>query len=168
MARSTLEPTTQTLLALKRIDLERKMEDPHLHAIIEAIDKHGDFIIEDDALFHVKPGDSDSDLDKRLAVPHDHRHSLLELAHDDQVYGGHLGNRKTIRKLKQFWWPRMTSDVKEYIKYCQVCQRYKEPKGPAPGLLHPIPVSRLFEQVHLDIVGPINAKIYCNRYRRVL
>lgn len=51
----------------------------------------------------------------------------------------------------------MSADVKAYVQSCRICQRHKHPKGRTPGLLHPIPVSRIFEQVHIDIVGPINA-----------
>lgn len=81
----------------------------------------------------------------------------MELAHDDQLYGGHLGNRKTQKKLQQYWWPNMTADIKNYVQSCPTCQRYREPKGPTPGKLHPIPISKIFQHLHIDIVGPINA-----------
>lgn len=100
----------------------------------------------------------------RLYVPESSRELLLRIAHDDPVYGGHLGSKKTRKKLAQYYWPGMPNAIDEYIKTCETCQKYKTPKGPKPGLLKPIGISSLFERVHLDIIGPIHETRSRNRY----
>lgn len=94
---------------------------------------------------------------KRIYVPKTSRHWLITLAHDDAMYGGHLGVKKTYRKLTRFWWPKIHNDVESYVRSCDLCQRYKNPVGLPPGYLHSIPVSKVFEHIHIDIVGPLKA-----------
>lgn len=101
---------------------------------------------------------------KRIYVPQESRGWLLKLAHDDPIYGGHLGIKKTHRKLIRFWWPRMHHDVDTYVRTCDICQRFKNPTGLPPGYLNSIPVSSIFEHVHLDIVGPIKQTYRGNTY----
>lgn len=157
MARAVLEKQPLKLFAFKRVTRETQEADPVLKIIISKInDLSNTFQLKDGLLHYIQQGGEQPGL-LRVAVQNDQRHLLLQLAHDDEVYGGHLGNRKTARKLCQFWWPGMSSDLKEYIKTCPTCQRHKEPKGSSPGRLHPIPISRLFERLHMDIVGPINS-----------
>lgn len=101
---------------------------------------------------------------ERIYVPTESRHWLLTLAHDDVMYGGHLGIKKTYRKLLKFWWPKIHQDVENYVKSCDICQKFKNPTGLPPGYLHSIPVSQVFQHVHIDIVGPLtesyNGKCY--------
>ncbi|KAG9508436.1 Ty3b-i, partial [Fragariocoptes setiger] len=152
MARSAL---STPLLAFLRLTQDIQREDPDIANVIDNISKFRDrFVLMDDLLYHQRPGHEGQN--PRLVVPTSQRHLLIQLAHDDQLYGGHLGCRKTTKKLDQFWWPSMAKDVSKYVQSCKTCQEHKVPKGPPPGHLHPIPVSRLFEQVHIDIIGPIN------------
>lgn len=101
---------------------------------------------------------------RRIYVPTDARYYLLNLAHDDKLSGGHLGIKKTHRKLIRFWWPKMHRDVEHYIKSCDVCQRLKNPAGLPPGYLNSIPVSAMFQHVHIDIVGPVHTTCRGNSY----
>jgi ribonuclease HI len=115
-----------------------------------------DYIFEDGLVFYVDQKRQDADM-KRVYVPEGSRYYLLKLAHDNPVFGGHLGVKKTFRKLSRFWWPQMHKQVEEYIKSCDICQRYKDPKGLPHGYMHNIPVSRIFQHLHLDIIGPVRA-----------
>lgn len=101
---------------------------------------------------------------ERIYVPTESRHWLLTLAHDDIMYGGHLGIKKTYRKLLKFWWPKMHNEVENYVKSCTTCQKFKNPSGLPPGYLHSIPVSRVFEHVHIDIIGPMTNSYDGNTY----
>lgn len=101
---------------------------------------------------------------ERIYVPVESRHWLVTLAHDDVMYGGHLGIKKTFRKLLRFWWPKMHHEVESYVKSCDICQKFKNPSGLPPGYLHSIPVSQVFEHVHIDIVGPIQTTYTGNCY----
>lgn len=100
----------------------------------------------------------------RLFVPKSHRNMLLRVAHDDPCYGGHLGHKKTKSKLIGYYWPKMGKDIETYIETCTICQEQKASKKPRFGLLQPIQTSQIFEQVHIDIVGPIHQSRTGNKY----
>ena len=43
--------------------------------------------------------------------------------HHDVPWAGHRGVAKTIELIRrQFWWPSLRADVKEYVNTCVVCQ----------------------------------------------
>lgn len=116
-------------------------------------------------LVHLREPTDDDPENTRLIVPKDQRLLMLKLAHDDQLYGGHLGVRKTLKKLRSYWWHGIANDVAQYVKTCETCQRFKNPPGPKIGRLHPIPVSVLFERLHIDIIGPMHTPtIHNNNY----
>ena len=95
---------------------------------------------------------------------------------------------KTVQKItERFYWKTIWSDVIDYIKHCDVCQRtndVKVQKATAP--LHPIPVkSKVWKQVNyfniseniiimliisfpfqigIDLVGPLPETARGNRY----
>lgn len=100
---------------------------------------------------------------KRLFVPKSNRKLLLRVSHDDPLYGGHLGFKKTKAKLLAYYWPRMGKDIENYIDSCLICQQQKASKQPKHGLLQPIKTSRVFEQIHVDIIGPIKETPRHNR-----
>lgn len=52
----------------------------------------------------------DADREKRLFIPKSARKLLLEIAHDNPLYGGHMGIKKTLDKLGKYWWPSMNSE----------------------------------------------------------
>lgn len=91
-----------------------------------------------------------------LVVPKNQRKSTIELNHDVAT-AGHLGVHKTFARLGQkYYWPKMKADVAKYIRSCLVCSAQKpEQKAPA-GLLSGRPnVSRPWELICVDIVGPL-------------
>ncbi|KAG1459842.1 hypothetical protein G6F56_006072 [Rhizopus delemar] len=58
-------------------------------------------------------------LPKELVKP------TIELFHNG-LFGGHFGVDKTMDKLKEItWWSTMEQDVKEHIRCCDGCQRFK-------------------------------------------
>lgn len=80
------------------------------------------FTIVNDLVYYKDGSLEDEEDNQRLLVPQAQRKLLLQIAHDDQLYGGHLGVRKTQKKLKSYWWPGMTKDVAEYVQTCETCQ----------------------------------------------
>lgn len=44
---------------------------------------------------------------QRIIVPKNRRAGILKMAHDNQFHGSHLGIKKTMVKLRQFWWHKM-------------------------------------------------------------
>lgn len=165
LARSLLDEHEESLNALAQ-KTTRIQEDPEMESIKRQIynNERNDLIVEDDVVYYLDPRIEVSD-PRRMYVPSLSRPWLLQLAHDNHLYGGHLGIKKTFSKLTRFWWPRMLHDVETYVKSCENCQAFKSKLGLPTGYLHSIPISRVFEHVHLDIVGPtISSTTRGNRY----
>ena len=92
-------------------------------------------------------------LKELLVIPKGMRARLVSVTHD---YCGHVGTDKVTWTLRQnFTWPGMYKQIKTYCQQCDSCQkarREKErmiPMGEMP--LH----SKLFENVDVDLVGPL-------------
>ena len=55
--------------------------------------------------------------------------ALLFLYHDDPT-AGHLGEKKIMDRLKRnFFWPNMRQDIKDYVKTCYRCQMQGKPNN---------------------------------------
>ena len=165
IARSLLDEKLAILCAARPLANKIQMSDPEVKDLIRRIESKqtDNYVIEDGVVFYIDPKRDDPDC-KRIYVPESSRYYLLNLAHDSLAYGGHLGIRKTHRKLSRFWWPQMHRQIEEYVKSCDSCQRFKDPKGLPPGYMHNIPVSRVFQHLHLEIVGPVKATQQGNSY----
>ena len=102
----------------------------------------------------------------QVVVPKPYRNEILSMAHDLPL-SGHLGIRKTKdRILRQFFWPGMDRDVKQFCKSCHTCQvvgKYQTDPPVAP--LQPIPVvGEPFSRVVIDCVGPLPKTRSGNQY----
>lgn len=63
------------------------------------------------------------------------RETIIKLRHDGRV-GGHFGVTKTIEGVaREFWWPGLPKDIKQYVLTCETCQREKAPRHKPYGLL---------------------------------
>lgn len=73
---------------------------------------------------------------------------LIAEVHTSAV-GGHSGINVTLKKLQQiFYWPNMTTQVKEFVRQCHICQQMKSESVASPGLLQPLQIPT---QVWADI-----------------
>ena len=90
----------------------------------------------------------------RLYVPVRDRAQVLFSSHSSSM-AGHGGVDITLKRLKQaVWWPHMNKDVREFVKFCDVCQKFKD-RDVLNEELHPIDRASCFERVHLDLIGPL-------------
>lgn len=65
----------------------------------------------------------------RMYVPATLRQSVLQRCHDSKL-GGHFGFLKKLHLTKrQFWWPQMRQDIKQYVKKCSMCVTTKPRSG---------------------------------------
>lgn len=90
----------------------------------------------------------------RYFVPRHSRLGLLRLFHDEQC---HVGTDKTIDSItKHFWFPRIRSFVKNYVKHCLVCAVKKTRTGPLQGFIKlPEKPSQPLHTIHVDCLGPL-------------
>ena len=50
----------------------------------------------------------------------------------------------------------MASDVSEFCKKCDTCQRVNNRLGKAKAELHPIPLTDVWRQIGIDLIGRYN------------
>lgn len=58
----------------------------------------------------------------------------------DNLHKGHLGIEKCKAKARQsVFWPKMSTEIEEKIKTCEICQKYQRNKTKEPMISHEIP-----------------------------
>ncbi|CAF0997317.1 unnamed protein product [Brachionus calyciflorus] len=84
---------------------------------------------------------------------------VMELNHES-IMSGHLKIDKTLDRIKdKFFWPKLRSDVKDFIERCIICQKTSVPKNKIRIPLNPLRPSYSLEIVTTDILGPIKTKL---------
>ena len=82
----------------------------------------------------------------KLVIPSSQKHEFLKDLHVD-----HLGEEETpLRARECIYWPSITSDIKEYIKECSICQSMKPSQQKESLIPHDVP-SGQWEKVWIDI-----------------
>ena len=81
------------------------------------------------------------------------RDSILEESHRSR-FTVHPGRTKMYHDVKRlFWWPGMKSDVSEFVRNCEICQRVKAEHRKPGGLLQPLPVPQWkWEDIAMDFI----------------
>jgi len=77
--------------------------------------------------------------ERKVYVPKDNalRAEIIRLYHDTPV-GGHKGQWKTVELVtRNFWWPGVMKEVKQYVKEYDSCQRNKNRTEQLAGKLMP-------------------------------
>ncbi|GMF36993.1 unnamed protein product [Phytophthora fragariaefolia] len=91
----------------------------------------------------------------RLCVPNvkELRTNVMIEFHDGKS-SAHSGSRRTYLKAAQWYcWPTMDRDVREYVRTCETCARWKSSSQKKKGLLIPIPVPKeCWEVVSMDFI----------------
>jgi hypothetical protein len=68
------------------------------------------------------------------------KQNILALVHDGSL-GGHSSYLKTLQRDKRDHdWKGIKTDVKAYIKGCDICQRIKNDTSKPGGLLQPLTI----------------------------
>ena len=78
---------------------------------------------------------------------------LIKLFHEGSL-GGHSGMMATMKRLSTvFTWKGMQSQVRDFIRRCDVCQRFKYETVATPGLLQPLPIPvSAWSQISMDFI----------------
>ena len=78
---------------------------------------------------------------------------------------GHLGVNRTKSKIQErFYWPRMSSDIKNYVLSCLECQTKKSPTQKPLGMFQPIQVGGPWETICVDLLGPFPTSLTGMKY----
>lgn len=121
---------------------------------------HPDYQIKNGQLFrHLLHNLDFRELDSReqwkLCVPKEDRSEVMRRFHDEAT-AGHLGVAKTTARIAQlYFWPGMFQDIARYVRSCVQCLAYKVPPTKPAGQLNTEPVKAPWEQVTIDLIGPL-------------
>ena len=118
------------------------------------------FIVLDGVLHHVDGG-AEGDTGRleagRIYVPPSLRDKVFHNFHNS-IYGCHRNAHATLYDMStRFWWSTMREDVREEVRRCRECQLAKGYDPKRQGLLHGTRHDKVFEQLNLDLIGPIVA-----------
>jgi len=90
---------------------------------------------------------------RRIYVPTRMRNRVMKSEHDSKI-AGHFGRDRTMELLsRNFYWPKMEDDVRQYCNECDNCQRTKAPQHAKHGLLHPLELpSKPWTHISTDFI----------------
>ena len=93
------------------------------------------------------------------------RKTIVKEYHD-QPTAGHLAYLRTFLNIqKRYYWPNMSTEIKEYCKACVKCQETKKLSYSVRPLLRPIDVARApFDTISIDFMGPFPKSRQGNSY----
>ena len=101
---------------------------------------------------------------KQLVVPKSLRDNILDCLHAG-VAGGHLGQAKTLSKLKaRFYWPGHYKDVEYWCRTCPDCASCKMPTPHQKAPLSNVAVGSPMQMVAIDLLGPFPTSPAGNKY----
>ena len=68
--------------------------------------------------------------------------------------GGHSGMKATMQRMcVHVYWKKMRRQIKEFVRQCDVCQRFKPELVAYPGLLQPLPVPEtIWSEISMDFI----------------
>jgi transposase InsO family protein len=81
------------------------------------------------------------------------RTMLIQMAHDSAITG-HPGREETYTVVsREYFWPRMSYDIRQFVRNCDLCGGGKAWRELKKGLLKPLPVpDRPWQDIALDFV----------------
>ncbi|GFU40121.1 SCAN box domain-containing protein [Trichonephila clavipes] len=125
--------------------------------------KKNHYIVKNNLLFFQKE-DKDGTKRKCLVVPEKYRKNLMTIGHEATAV--HLGVTKTKDAIfKTFYWPKCFSDVEDFVKTCDKCQRVGKPQDKRRPPLKIVPViTEIFTKINIDASGPLPMTPSGNKY----
>ena len=160
---SVLSMVLEWLEAQKKTDLKtlfRSMPPVRRAGLI--LQNHQNFMIHQKALYLCSmPKGKNEDL-LLFMVPKVHQITTLNGCHRDT---GHQGHNHTLSLLQEcFWWPGMTSQMRQSIRTCVHCLQHEGSLSKAP--LHPIMATAPLDLLHVDFTS-IETTLELNQSPRV-
>jgi len=141
-------------------------QDPSIIDIIQQIQQQNPaytqrFTTIDGILYYQCPTSGKS----LVVIPKHLQQSVLIECHDNPI-SAHLGFNKTLDRVsKRYYWKKLRSDVKQYVKTCSECQTRKIPRLKPAGKMQFFQIPEIpFENVQIDVMGPFTRTTKGNKY----
>lgn len=105
-----------------------------------------------------------SNLNKTVLTDENDINVIISEFHISSV-GGHQGITRTFNRIRSYYYfPKMLSKIKKFIQKCENCQKNKASRINKCPLNITSTAKSAFEKVFLDIVGPLPASYYENKF----
>jgi hypothetical protein len=93
----------------------------------------------------------------RVYVPKGVTREKILKEHHDTTLAGHPGQHRMHENIfRQFWWPTLRKDIRQYIEGCSLCQRMKIRHRPPPTTLQPSEIpTHNWQRISVDMIGPL-------------
>lgn len=122
-------------------------------------DNYPDWMVKDNLLYKHVTVDRHVNLNVpewKIVIPKNYRKDVLASCHDDPT-SAHLGIFKTLSRVKElYYWPKMRTYIKNYVKHCRVCAAQKSSNLSRPGFMgKQKQVSYPWQAVSVDVWGPL-------------
>ena len=145
----------------KCIDIAKKIEDG-----LTISPSYLKFFFDNDILVCTDSRDRPSlNQVQKLVVPKAMVPEVFRLTHDLET-SCHQGYKKTIGRIRSyFYWPGMTSHVRNLVASCRSCQEKRAHMKNQLAPLQRIPIAEQpMRRIHVDIQGPLPVTFSGNRY----
>lgn len=110
----------------------------------------------------------DRSLDWKTCIGDRAKKSVLEETHD-QATAGHMGFRKTAKRIaERYYWPGWRRDVRQYVRSCDNCQKYKVEQCKPAGLMRFRRPKGPWYSITADLIGPLPRSKKGNTYILVI
>lgn len=91
-----------------------------------------------------------------VCIPSEMQDQVIKQAHRE---GGHCGINNTTERLHRIvYFPRMSSEVTDVLKRCEICQKKSGMPKPQRHTLHSSVSGYPFQRISMDYVGPLHGK----------
>jgi hypothetical protein len=90
---------------------------------------------------------------KETVLDRNRQLEILSCRHEN-LAAGHFGQKRTFEAIsKDFDWPNLRADVKDFVETCVICQKTKSSRTRTRGLLMPLPIaSGPWKSLSLDFI----------------
>ncbi|KAF7785180.1 hypothetical protein Agabi119p4_1345 [Agaricus bisporus var. burnettii] len=77
--------------------------------------------------------------------------------HHNSPDARHPGTYRMLESVKRtFWWPTIKTDIRRYVRGCDMCQKNKTIRRPDHIPLNPLPIpDKPWEEISIDMIGPL-------------
>lgn len=104
-------------------------------------------------------------IDTVICIKDDKEKEVIIKSYHELPLGGHLGITNTISKIRQnYFWPKMNEDIINYVSKCIICKKTKVTTHTKLPMKIISPATRVYQKLHMDIVGPIAESELGNKY----
>ncbi len=118
-----------------------------------------------EGLLHRRWESNDGEVIKwQLMIPEQYKDTVLEELHNSKT-AAHLGVNKTRSKVNErFYWYRLNSDIRSWLRRCNVCAKRKSPSTRRRAALQQDIAGHPGQRIAMDILGPLPTTPTGNRY----